>query len=34
MITALATFDVYVVCLAIVIWAIATAPLIPDHYTL
>ena len=30
MIAALIVFDVYVVCLAIMAWAISTAPLVPD----
>ena len=34
MIPAMVTVDVYVVCLAIVYWAIKTAPLVPDSYSL
>jgi hypothetical protein len=34
MIPAVVTVDFYAVCLAILIWAIKTAPLVPDSYSL
>jgi hypothetical protein len=34
MIPAMVTVDVYVICVAIVIWAVKNAPLVPDSYCL
>jgi hypothetical protein len=34
MIPAMVTVDVYIVCVLVVIWAIRTAPLVPDTHSL